>query len=214
MNSMESGEIQISSVHHVERTWLEHKLVEDFHIVNLAWRKDYHRWEVSSEVQEGVKLDCCLSFAEFCPGKKGETQVDGCGIQGVDRLIQAHSEYFPRIEFSSMGDKDLGKIAKDPPVPLLVCDGERVPGHLPPEPCVIKLGLQGSETCLDVSKTLSECKLSENQGQELVEATEFSKPMISPIAFDTLLELVSGKPIQDLGEHRPSFVHGSLLQFS
>ena len=65
---------------------------------------------------------------------------------------------------------------------------------------MIELGLHGAETCLDVSKTLSECELCENQGQELVETTEFPKPMISPIALDALLELVSGEPIHDLGD--------------
>ena len=68
------------------------------------------------QVEQGMQFDHCLGGAKRRPGKHGQAQVDGRGIEGVDRVRQFHAKRVRRIEFSRLGDQSLGKVGVDAPV--------------------------------------------------------------------------------------------------
>jgi len=64
---VETLEIQVASVHDVERSSLRHNLVEDLDIVDFAVGNADKRWDIAMEVEQCVHLDGCLVLAEPCP---------------------------------------------------------------------------------------------------------------------------------------------------
>jgi len=64
---VETLEIQVASVHDVERSSLRHNLVEDLDIVDFAVGNADKRWDIAMEVEQRVHLDGCLVLAEPCP---------------------------------------------------------------------------------------------------------------------------------------------------
>ena len=90
-------------------------------------------------------------------------------------------------------------------------DPERRARHAPPEAHVVQLAAQGAQAGFDVTETLSTGQLSKGHRQILVAAGEASMVCISAIAFHTLLELVGGQVIHELGEDCLSGIHPSLL---
>ena len=45
------------------------------------------------QVQQGVQLDGPLALAKVGPGKQAQAQVDGGGVEGIDRLLQLQTEF-------------------------------------------------------------------------------------------------------------------------
>ena len=54
-------------------------------------------------------------------------------------------------------------------------------------------------------------QLREGQGQELIQAGEGLHIMVAVIALHTSMKLFEGQQGHDLGEHRPTIVHGHTL---
>jgi hypothetical protein len=87
VNAVQSGEVQIATVHHVEGTGIEDQVVEDIDVVNLSRRKDNHGRDVPAQRQQRVQLDRRFGSSELGPREQREAQVDGGGVQRVGRLL-------------------------------------------------------------------------------------------------------------------------------
>jgi hypothetical protein len=87
----------------------------------------------------------------------------------------------------------MSKVGVDTPIPFFVRIGQRTSRNLPTDPCVIKLGLHGPQTDLDIAKTLLISQLSKSHAKELIETRERSNPVFALISTNTFVELVSWK---------------------
>lgn len=86
-----------------------------------------------------------------------------------------------------------------------VCQG--IARNLAPEAHVIKLGLLGAQTGLDIAETFAIGELSEGQAKELIPTGEFFDVAIALVAIDANLKLVSGKEVQELREDGSAKIH-------
>jgi len=77
---------------------------------------------------------------------------------------------------------------------------------------VVQLAAHRAEANLDIAKTLTISQLSESHRQILVAAREASVMRVTPIAQDTLLKLVRGQVLHELGEDRSTDMHPSLSE--
>ena len=72
---------------------------------------------------------------------------------------------------------------------------------------MIKLGLLGTETGLDIAETFAIGELSKDQTKELVPARKLFDVAIALVAIDANLKLVSGKELHELRENRSAQIH-------
>ena len=72
------------------------------------------------EVQQRVQLDGCFRAAERRPIEQREAQIDGGGIERVDRGIEIEAKILVAVELAGAPDQQLRQIGLDTPVPLLV----------------------------------------------------------------------------------------------
>jgi len=66
---VETDEVEIPAIDHVERPWLQENLVEDVHIVHLPVGDDHDRGHTDPELEQGVKFDGPLRFLNTATGK-------------------------------------------------------------------------------------------------------------------------------------------------
>jgi hypothetical protein len=141
MESIKAIEIQIPTVDNIKSSWFEDQLIEDVDVVNFAMRDNNDRGNASSEVQEGVHFHSGFVGSEFGPREKRQTQIDGGGVQGVGRLIQFDTERIVGIKTTSLGNKDLGKVGIDTPIPDLIGMSQSVAGDVASKTYMIKFPL-------------------------------------------------------------------------
>ena len=212
MDCVEPLVVQVSPIQYVKGTNFEIHLVQDVHVVDFGGRYDHDRWDISPQVQQGVKLDSCLCSSEFRPWKQRKAEIDGRGVQGISRLDQIHAKVLSGMKTLSSRYEHLSKISEDSPIPLFVGVGKSALGNLASNSSVVEFGLYCSEAGFDVSQTFSKGELGKHHGDELGEATEGAYAPISSIPLNALVELVSRKEIQDLRKNNSALEHGKSLQ--
>jgi len=80
-----------------------------------------------------------------------QTQIDGRGIERVDRLFQLHRKAVAGIKRSGGLNQAHREIRKDAAIALLVGIGQRALGNIAANAQVIELGLMGAQTGFDVA---------------------------------------------------------------
>lgn len=85
--------------------------------------------DVAAQVKERVQLDGRLGLPEPRPGKEGQAQVDGGGIDRVDRVVEIQAVAFLMIQAPRRVDEVLRERGVEPSVPDAVGVGKRVSRH-------------------------------------------------------------------------------------
>ncbi len=124
MQCEQASEIQIPAIHDIERTGFEGQHVEHIDLVHLAVRDMDEGWDIASQVQQRVELDCGLGGAKRRPWKQRQAQVDGCGIQGVHRVGQLDAEALVAVQLACSLDQQRRQIGPDMPVAAFVGIGQ------------------------------------------------------------------------------------------
>ena len=158
-----------------------------------------------------MELDGSLVFPEYRPGKKRQTQVDRCGVEGINGLLERQPEIVVGIKITGLMNEDLGEVGIDAPVASLVGIGQSASGHAAAESHVIEFRRHRSQADLNIAKTLAVSQLSEGHGEKLVPARETFDLMAAAIAGDTATELMDRKKIDELSEDGFTDVHRPLL---
>ena len=209
MYRVESSVVQISPIHDVECPRIEGQLIQNVHIVNLGGGNYDHAGYVPFQIQQRVELDSAFGLSEFRPREKGETQVDGRGVQGIRGLNKIDPSAFSRIQILGLFDKDLSEVPEDSPISGLVGVGKRALGDFSTDSGMIQFALHDPQTGYDVSQAFPESQLSEDHDDELRITTEGPYSSIPLIPLDALVEFVSWKKVQQLRKNYSSSVHVS-----
>jgi len=98
VEAVQAAEIEEPSVHDVECTGLRQQVIEDPDLVHLAAADEDESRDISAQIEQRVQLDSGPGGAERRPREHGQAQIDGGGVQGVDRFLQVDAERFVQIE--------------------------------------------------------------------------------------------------------------------
>jgi hypothetical protein len=74
---------------------------------------------------------------------------------------------------------------------------------------MVELGLEGSQTRLDVAEAFAEGQLGEGEAEELIPAREAARATVAAIPPHARVEVVAGQEIHELSEHELPGVHES-----
>jgi len=89
---VESGEIQIAPVHHIEGADLGDQDVEYVHVVPFAVGNMDKAGNCASQVQQRMQLDRGLGRAKRGPRKQRQAQIDGGRVQRINGIVQFHAQ--------------------------------------------------------------------------------------------------------------------------
>ncbi len=91
MQFVQACEIEVTTIHHIERASLEAELIQNVDLVHLAMCNDHNSCDVAAQVEQGVQLHRSFVLAKLLPREKCQTQIDGSGIERVNGLSQFFS---------------------------------------------------------------------------------------------------------------------------
>ena len=103
--AIEPSEIHVTTIHHIEGTRLQTQFIQDAHIGLFSLGNRDKGGDGAAQIQQRVQLDRPFGPAETRLGKQIQAEVDGGGIQGIDRLLKFHSDRFTVIERASSADE-------------------------------------------------------------------------------------------------------------
>ena len=207
MQPMQAREVQIAAIHDVERTGFPGELIEDVHIVDAARRHNDDGGKVALEREQRVEFDSRFAAAERGPGKQREAQINGGGVQRIGRRLEFDAEGIVGVKRGGLLDEDVREVGEEAPVAFFVGVGQRAARGGLADAGVIKFRAEGSQTGFDVAETFAPGQLSESQHEELFVSGEFSDAEVAAVTGDTLVEIVFGQEVQELGEDGATFVH-------
>ena len=167
---IKTGEIQVTSIHNIEGAGLRNEIVEDVDIVDFPLCNLNKRRNISAQIQKRMKFDCGFANTEFGPWEQRKTQVNGRGIESVNRLVQFDSKLVVSVKPPRGRNQDLSKVGVDSPFPGFVGVGQIVSGNSSTNAHVVKFGMHCTKARLDIPKTFPVSELCKGHHQKLIEA--------------------------------------------
>lgn len=107
----------------------------------------------------------------------------------------------------SQTTKHVGEVGKDAPVPFFVGHRQGVTGGGLPDAGVIEFRAEGRQAGFDVAQTFAPGQLGERQHEKLFIGGQLADAEVAAVTGDTLVELVFGEEVKELGEDGATFVH-------
>ena len=180
MHLEQASKVYVASVYDVERAWLQDQDVQNIDLVHLAIADVDKGRNRASEVQLDVQLDGCLGFAKRRPVEQTQTQIDGGGIQRVDRFLEIESQVLAQIKLASAPDHNWGQVGPDSPVARLVGIGQGGAVNAVSKSHGVQLARVGSKRHFDVARTLSPSQLSKSHDAKLLLASQAPQTQSPP----------------------------------
>ena len=198
---IKSFEIDVSSVHDVESAGLGQQQIQNVDVVQFAIADVEKGRNVATQVQERVQFDGRLGRTKRSPRKYRQAQVDGAGIQSIDRVFEVDTKRLCGIKTTGDGNERLGKVRVDAPVAILVGIGQSTARNPALDAHVVELARLCAQAGFDVAQTVSIGQLSECHAEVLVETGKALDLVRSAIARHATAKRGQRQMLRDLREH-------------
>ena len=204
----EPAEIHVAAIHQIEGSCFEQQTVEPAHIVLPCTGNADAGRNRPAQIDLGMKLDTRLGLTEIGPWKKRQRQVDGRGVERVDRVVQIQAKILARIERSGLLHQTLGEVLPDPPVSRFVGIGESgFCNRLGESEMIERLG-PCVEASGDVAQPVPGSHLRENHAGELLSESKMPNRDCGLVSLYYAVERLTVDQVENLGENEASGVHG------
>jgi hypothetical protein len=207
VEAMPAGEVEIATIHDVERAGFPDELVEEVDVMNIARGDNDDGGKVALERQQGVKFDGGLVLPKGGPRKERKAEVNGGGIQRIGGGLEFKMERLIGVKRGGLPNEDLGEIGKDAPVAIFVGTGQSAAGGGLADAGVVEFRTEGRQAGFDVPQAFASSQLGKRQHEELFISGEFADTAVAVVTGDTLVELVFREAVEELGEDGATFVH-------
>ena len=208
MQTVQPSEVQIASIHDIKGACLDWQEIQNVDLVHLAVADVDKGWDGATQIQQGVQFDGSLGLAKRCPVEQAQTQIDGHGIQRIDRVLQVQPlDLGVAVELSSPTDQQCSHIRPDTPVARLVRIGQRRSAHAVSQAHCIKLVGIGAERHLDVPKALAPRQLRKRHYAKLFCARQTANAGVATVAIDNPAKARPWHELHDLRKKRFADVH-------
>lgn len=208
MDGLQSVKIDIAAIHRINSVLPYRHFAEHSYVMNLA-RCDRHICrDRAAQVTERVPLNSRLCLSKFCPRGQGNTEIDGRGIKGRQRLLQFDGKRFIPIKPLSNADQNVPKILQNAVNPSFVGVGESCPANRTTKSDVLEFVAMGIQACFNVPQAFATRKLGICQAKGMVEGAEAPNPVFSGMPASAQIKVMPGKKLKHLPENGFDSVHG------
>ena len=207
MHLEQACKVYVASVHDVERSWLQNQDVQHIDLVHLAIADVDEGRNRASEVQQGVQLDGCLGFAKRRPVEQAQAQIDGGGIQCVDRVLEIESQVLVQIKLASAPDQNCSQVGPDSPVARLVGIGQGRAVNAVAKSHGVQLARVGSKRHFDVAQALAPSQLGKSHDAKLLRASQAPHARVAAIARHDARKACPWNELHDLREQGLADIH-------
>ncbi len=153
--TIEAGEVDISTVHDIEGAGFGGEFVEHPGVVPPGAGDMDESRDVAAQIQQRVQLDGGLALLERRPREDREAEIDGGGVEGVDGLVEIDAERLAGIQAPGNTDQGLGEVGVNAPVAPFVGIGQGGARDISADAHVVKLARLGAPADFDVAQALA-----------------------------------------------------------
>ena len=210
VQGIEAIEVGVPPVHHIESSGLGDQEVEHIDLVQLAVRNMDKARNTAPQIEQRVQPNRCLGRTEVRPGKHRQAQIDGGGIQRVDRVRELYAQGIPGVERLRLRDQALGEFGVHAPVARFVGIGEGGATDRLAKAHVVELGRLRREAHLDVAQALAIGQLGEGHATQLLGARQRAYAVIAAVTGHNAMKGLPRQEVHDLREQGLANVHASL----
>lgn len=206
MDSEEPCEVEVTTVEDVAGIGFVFNPVHSLTVAGFGMGDSVEYGYLGDDVNLSVDFDAGLCAAEKCPAEDGHTEVDGCGIHGIE----------PPVELELLGNPPSlrkrhhieGKLLENPRLAEHIGFGEGAPDHcrVAESKLITSFSVGSSDIC-EFSECATPKKLPENEDKQVV-------PMRKAPVLSSVVEFVYNPaklPLWqihcDLGKYASSVVH-------
>ena len=207
VEAMPAGEVEIATIHEVERASFPDELVEEVDVMNTARGDNDDGGKVALERQQGVKFDGGLVLPKGGPRKEREAEVNGGGIQRIGGGLKFKAGRLIGVKRDGLPNERLSQIGKDAPVAIFVGVSQSAAGGGLADAGVVEFRTEGRQTGFDVTQAFAPSQLGKRQHEGRFVSGEFADTAVAVVTGDTLVELVFREEVEELGEDGATFVH-------
>ena len=182
MHLKQPSKVDVAAIHHIERARLQDQDIEHVDLVHLAIADVDEGGNRAPEFEQGVQLHGGLGFAKRGPLEQAQTQVDGGGVQGVDRVLEIESQVLVQIKLASAPDQNRSQVGPNSPVARLVgiCQGGAM--NAVAKYHGVQLARVGSKSYFDIAQALAPSQLCKGHDAKLLGASQTSYARVAAIA--------------------------------
>ena len=206
MDSVESGEVKVSSVKHIARQRLVCEPVHRVDIMHLGIGNSVEYGYLSNDVNLSMDSDARLRASKLCPSEYGHAEVDGSGVNDIEFAMQF--KLFCNASGLGNGHHVESELLKD----TMVSESIGLRQHLSVDRLVAKsevfrlLGMGGCYIC-EFPKASTAHKLTEHQNQQMVPMRH--RPTLGPVVVlgEYAPELPLREKLYDLCKNECPYMH-------
>ena len=206
MDSVESGEVKVSSVKHIARQRLICEPVHRVDIVYLGVGDSIEHRNLRNDVNLSMDSDARLRASKLCPSEYGHAEVNGRGVNGIEFAMQF--KLFCNASGLGNGHHVESELLKD----TMVSESVGLRQHLSVDRLVAKsevfrlLGMGGCYIC-EFPKASTAHKLTEHQNQQMVPMRH--RPTLGPVVVfgEYAPELSLREKLYDLCKNECPYMH-------
>ena len=204
---VQPGKIQIATVHDVEGSRLDGQLVERVDIVQFPVADMHESGNRAAQVQQRVQFDGGLGPAKACPAKQAQTQIDGRGIESVNRSFQVGRQGLVGVQSPSFANQVLRKVRIQAPVALLVGVGQRTASDGTTQ-AHVKQGIGSCPQAVDrIAQALPKRQLCKRHAQKLIPTGEIPNASFPAVAQRKAVEHLGMNLLHQLSKNRTACIH-------
>lgn len=166
-------------------------------------------WNGALQVQQRMQLDAGFGRPEGSPRVDRQAQVDGSGVEGVNRGVQIDSQGFLGVHGAGHADQVLGKIGIDLPRSGGIRIGQRIARDgLTAKAHVVQPPGLGSQVHFDIAQRFSKGQLRKRHGKKLIQTREVLDLVIASMRRHTPAKCAQRQIYHELRKHELALVHG------
>src|SRR5450830_702827 len=175
----------------------------------MGWLAPYNETgDVASQDQQRVQLDGGLGRAKRSPRKHRQTQIDGAGVERINRRVEFKTKRLLGVQGSRQANQVLSKVGIDLPGACGVRIGQRIARNgLTTKPHVIKPSGLGAQVDFDVAQGLAVGQLGECHGEELIQTGEILDLVFAPMIGHTAAKRAQWQIEHELRKYELALVH-------
>ena len=203
----QASKVQIAPVHDVERAGLQDQDVQHIDLVHLAIADVDEGWDTAAQVQQGMELDSGLGFAKRCPVEQAQTQIDGGGVQCVNRVLELEPQVLVHVKLASAPDQNRSQVGPDAPVARLVGIGQGGAVHAVAKAHGIEFGGVGAQRHFYIAKAFAPSQLGKGHDAKLFGASQAAHTRVATVASHDSRKACPWDKLHDLRKQGLADIH-------
>ena len=161
----------------------------------------------TAKVDQGLQLDGSLGLAKRRQLEQAQTQVNGSGVQGVDRILEIEFQVLVQIKLARATDQNSSQVEPMSSVGRLVgtCQGGAV--NSVAKSHGVQLAQVGSKSHFEVSQALSPSQFCKRDDAKLLGASQTSYARVAAIASQDARKACPWNELHDLRQQGFADIH-------